>query len=287
MIDMSKAVVIVVLIISLAGCVGNLSFEGQEPVISDEISQDNYRLVSSGSIEKTIQREDLKTKENAYITSQFKIYNISSTSNTKSSIDSLDEVSKSESDQDSSGWSEEELYSLVNTTKLAEKDSALTEESIQNLLEDNISINRILDNSDVKVDSVIDDNNSLAGSNLSISNTQIKNDLTYILISRPVIKTPDKLVYVGSTEPEDILSKVNSTDDISVGKKVKTVNKESNNTEVKIYDGNINNVSDLEIAVSVDRKDDNQFISLVYYNPRIESRKDVISLIENASIANK
>jgi hypothetical protein len=286
MIDMLKVVVVVVLIISLAGCVGNISFEGQKPEISDKIPQGNYQLVSSGSIEKTISREDLDTKENAYIKSKFKIYNISSVSSTKLSINSIDKGSKLESNQNISKTSKEELYSQVNTTKLAEKDSALTEESIQNLLENNISVEEIVENSDVKVESVISKNKSLDESDSSVSNTQIKKGLIYVIISRPIIKTPGELVDVGSTKPSYILSKVDITDNISVGEKVKSANRESGNAEVEIYEGTIGNSSNSEIAVSVDKEDNNQFISLAYYNPRIESRENVISLIEDTDVAN-
>lgn len=283
---MLKVVVVVVLIISLAGCVGNISFEGQKPEISDKIPQGNYQLVSSGSIEKTISREDLDTKENAYIKSKFKIYNISSVSSTKLSINSIDKGSKLESNQNISKTSKEELYSQVNTTKLAEKDSALTEESIQNLLENNISVEEIVENSDVKVESVISKNKSLDESDSSVSNTQIKKGLIYVIISRPIIKTPGELVDVGSTKPSYILSKVDITDNISVGEKVKSANRESGNAEVEIYEGTIGNSSNSEIAVSVDKEDNNQFISLAYYNPRIESRENVISLIEDTDVAN-
>lgn len=273
-------VVALLILLILSGCVGSVSFNAVDPEIkSSHIQNGTYELTDEGTISQEVSGDIVKRERDAEVNSELRIYK-------KYTVDS-DSIRTSNNYSNKStreiiNESSVDIEELVNTSELAERDSVLTEDSIEELREDGISIWRIIDNSDVDLDELVNRDEIIrrveGGEINKLDSRRLES--TYVVFVTPSIQTSEGNAEIG---PSDV-HEINSFIEERTGDRIKIGERIANESDVKIYEATSPKLGQIEVIFSKEEINGNSVASFGYYNQTNKSRDEMVSIVANTGL---
>ena len=298
-----------VLLVILTGCVGPLSFEAQEPEVNQTaLDEESYELNRTETVETERTETVAGEERNITVTSKLKIYEKELGSSDVSSLDSdgindtvdVGELSSEEILEQLNG----ELGDYVTAEQVASLDPALTEETVQELLDEGVTVEEILDRSDIEISELITSEellDKLNESNIEDATEQIGTSSrdeelqvsVYAVFSSPSIS-------IGGTEfnplleqePRETVTQLRdrTSQDFTIENRAETYTLERENgtdTDVTVFNITTeqNGIEvDGELLVTKYRVDNSIVLSVGAYPKILDERDSMEKLIRNTSV---